>query len=147
MDKQLAQHRTQEQGSRIAAAAHLNYEFAMYKSQHRPIRRADDGRNTIHVIFPLPGHKQRRLEKHGRLRASRKPQRCAQREKQIAEAKSILPTFSFHPATVNLLHLAFSSLQRPGPQPTTPAWSYKNTNESRLVVAAEFARFRSKQAS
>jgi 5-formyltetrahydrofolate cyclo-ligase len=30
MDKQLAQHRTQEQGSRIAAAAHLNYEFAMY---------------------------------------------------------------------------------------------------------------------
>jgi hypothetical protein len=29
MDKQLAQHRTQEQGSRIAAAAHLNYEFAM----------------------------------------------------------------------------------------------------------------------
>jgi hypothetical protein len=27
MDKQLAQHRTQEQGSRIAAAAHLNYEF------------------------------------------------------------------------------------------------------------------------
>jgi len=31
MDKQLAQHRTQEQGSRIAAAAHLNYEFAMYK--------------------------------------------------------------------------------------------------------------------
>jgi hypothetical protein len=32
MDKQLAQHRTQEQGSRIAAAAHLNYEFAMYRS-------------------------------------------------------------------------------------------------------------------
>jgi hypothetical protein len=31
MDKQLAQHRTQEQGSRIAAAAHLNYEFAMYR--------------------------------------------------------------------------------------------------------------------
>jgi hypothetical protein len=30
MDKQLAQHRTQEQGSRIAAATHLNYEFAMY---------------------------------------------------------------------------------------------------------------------
>jgi type III restriction enzyme len=30
MDKQLARHRTQEQGSRIAAAAHLNYEFAMY---------------------------------------------------------------------------------------------------------------------
>jgi len=29
MDKQLAQHRTQEQGSRIAAAAQLNYEFAM----------------------------------------------------------------------------------------------------------------------
>jgi hypothetical protein len=29
MDKQLAQHRTQEQGSRIATAAHLNYEFAM----------------------------------------------------------------------------------------------------------------------
>jgi hypothetical protein len=28
MDKQLAQHRTQEQGSRIATAAHLNYEFA-----------------------------------------------------------------------------------------------------------------------
>jgi hypothetical protein len=33
MDKQLAQHRTQEQGSRIAAAAHLNYEFAMYTRQ------------------------------------------------------------------------------------------------------------------
>jgi hypothetical protein len=33
MDKQLAQHRTQEQGSRIAAAAHLNYEFAMYRRQ------------------------------------------------------------------------------------------------------------------
>jgi hypothetical protein len=33
MDKQLAQHRTQEQGSRIAAAAHLNYEFAMYTSK------------------------------------------------------------------------------------------------------------------
>src|ERR1039457_88546 len=33
MDKQLAQHRTQEQGSRIAAAAHLNYEFAMYTLQ------------------------------------------------------------------------------------------------------------------
>src|ERR1035437_9045105 len=32
MDKHLAQHRTQEQGSRIAAAAHLNYEFAMYRS-------------------------------------------------------------------------------------------------------------------
>jgi hypothetical protein len=32
MDKQLAQHRTQEQGSRIAAAAHLNYEFAMYRA-------------------------------------------------------------------------------------------------------------------
>jgi hypothetical protein len=31
MDKQLAQHRTQEQGSWIAAAAHLNYEFAMYR--------------------------------------------------------------------------------------------------------------------
>jgi hypothetical protein len=31
MDKQLAQHRTQEQGSRIVAAAHLNYEFAMYR--------------------------------------------------------------------------------------------------------------------
>ena len=31
MDKQLAQHRTQEQGSRIAAAAHLNYEFAMFR--------------------------------------------------------------------------------------------------------------------
>jgi hypothetical protein len=31
MDKQLAQHRTQEQRSRIAAAAHLNYEFAMYR--------------------------------------------------------------------------------------------------------------------
>jgi hypothetical protein len=31
MDKQLAQHRTQEQESRIAAAAHLNYEFAMYR--------------------------------------------------------------------------------------------------------------------
>src|ERR1035437_1919158 len=30
MDKQFAQHRTQEQGSRIAAAAHLNYEFAMF---------------------------------------------------------------------------------------------------------------------
>jgi hypothetical protein len=30
MDKQLAQHRTQEQGSRIAVAAHLNYEFAMH---------------------------------------------------------------------------------------------------------------------
>jgi hypothetical protein len=28
MDKHLAQHRTQEQGSRIATAAHLNYEFA-----------------------------------------------------------------------------------------------------------------------
>jgi hypothetical protein len=33
MDKQLAQHRTQEQGSRIAAAAHLNYEFAMYRGR------------------------------------------------------------------------------------------------------------------
>src|ERR1035437_9765259 len=31
MGKQLAQHRTQEQGSRIAAASHLNYEFAMYR--------------------------------------------------------------------------------------------------------------------
>jgi hypothetical protein len=28
MDKHLAQHWTQEQGSRIATAAHLNYEFA-----------------------------------------------------------------------------------------------------------------------
>src|ERR1035437_2270148 len=35
MDKQLAQHRTQEQGSRIAAAAHLNYEFAMYRRRTR----------------------------------------------------------------------------------------------------------------
>jgi hypothetical protein len=35
MDKQLAQHRTQEQGSRIAAAAHLNYEFAMYRRRGR----------------------------------------------------------------------------------------------------------------
>src|ERR1039458_1323155 len=35
MDKQLAQHRTQEQGSRIAAAAHLNYEFAMYRVGQR----------------------------------------------------------------------------------------------------------------
>src|ERR1017187_279477 len=34
MDKQLAQHRTREQGGRIAAAAHLNYEFAMYR--HEP---------------------------------------------------------------------------------------------------------------
>jgi len=34
MDKELAQHRTQEQGSRIAAAAHLNYEFAMYSSPY-----------------------------------------------------------------------------------------------------------------
>src|SRR5664280_1334115 len=33
MDKQLAQHWTQEQGSRIAAAAHLNYEFAMYSTK------------------------------------------------------------------------------------------------------------------
>ena len=31
MDKQLAQLWTQEQGSRIAAAVHLNYEFAMYR--------------------------------------------------------------------------------------------------------------------
>jgi hypothetical protein len=38
MDKQLAQHRTQEQGSRIAAAAHLNYEFAMYTLQGRSAR-------------------------------------------------------------------------------------------------------------
>src|ERR1035437_5775484 len=30
MDKQLAQHRTREQGGRIAAAAHLNYEFAIH---------------------------------------------------------------------------------------------------------------------
>jgi hypothetical protein len=36
MDKQLAQHRTQEQGSRIAAAAHLNYEFAMYRPATQP---------------------------------------------------------------------------------------------------------------
>jgi hypothetical protein len=35
MDKQLAQHRTQEQGSRITATAHLNYEFAMYRCKGR----------------------------------------------------------------------------------------------------------------
>jgi hypothetical protein len=39
MDKQLAQHRTQEQRSRIAAAAHLNYEFAMYS--RTPTRKLD----------------------------------------------------------------------------------------------------------
>jgi hypothetical protein len=32
MDKQLAQHRTQEQGSRIATATHLNFEFATITS-------------------------------------------------------------------------------------------------------------------
>ena len=37
MDKQLAQHRTQEQGSRIAAATHLNYEFAMYSELPLPL--------------------------------------------------------------------------------------------------------------
>jgi hypothetical protein len=39
MDKQLAQHRTQEQGSRIAASGPLNYEFAMYRLDTR--RRAE----------------------------------------------------------------------------------------------------------
>ena len=34
MDKQLAQHRTQEQGIRIAASGPLNYEFAMYRHEH-----------------------------------------------------------------------------------------------------------------
>jgi len=37
MDKQLAQHRTQEQGSRIAAAAHLNYELAMYRHEYSTV--------------------------------------------------------------------------------------------------------------
>jgi uroporphyrinogen decarboxylase len=33
LGKLLVQHRTQEQGSRIAAATHLNYEFAMYTKE------------------------------------------------------------------------------------------------------------------
>src|SRR5664279_5839544 len=36
MDKQLAQHRTQEQGIRIAASGPLNYEFAMYRRRYPP---------------------------------------------------------------------------------------------------------------
>jgi hypothetical protein len=43
MDKQLAQHRTQEQGSRIAAAAHLNYEFAMYRCGRKAMLRLTAG--------------------------------------------------------------------------------------------------------
>jgi len=50
MDKQLAQHRTQEQGSRIAAAAHLNYEFAMYR-RHR----LDAGQCVIAVAYNHAG--------------------------------------------------------------------------------------------
>jgi hypothetical protein len=38
MGKQLARHRTRGQGSRIAAAAPLNYEFAMYRRGHLPPR-------------------------------------------------------------------------------------------------------------
>jgi hypothetical protein len=38
MGQQLARHLTRGQGSRIAAAAHLNYEFAMYTLQGRSVR-------------------------------------------------------------------------------------------------------------
>src|ERR1035437_2243714 len=47
MDKKLAQHRTQEQGSRIAAATHLNYEFAMYR-QKVAVHRLDLMRQYVH---------------------------------------------------------------------------------------------------
>src|SRR5664280_439272 len=52
MDKQLAQHRNQEQGSRIAAAAHLNYEFAMY----RRCCKSQKGRAEPCVAFSKPRH-------------------------------------------------------------------------------------------
>jgi len=51
MGKQLAQHRTQEQGSRIAAAAHLNYEFAMYRLVPPGNRPPFDGVNRYVKLF------------------------------------------------------------------------------------------------
>jgi hypothetical protein len=51
MDKQLAQHRTQEQGSRIAAAAHLNYEFAMYKVRNAYFHYWDQAEKKLGVPY------------------------------------------------------------------------------------------------